>query len=316
MTDAPFEPVSDLLDLLDLREVEPVTVTVHPAQDDHPAELAPTAARVFVGSSQKQRYQRIFGGQLLAQGIIAAARTVTPADPNPAGGGRPIHSLHTAFLASGSDTADVHYVVEPLGDGRSFSTRRILAVQDGRLLATLTASFQDASPGLEHHDPMPTVPAPERLKDVAAALDGIPGPYAVVCILEGPIELRHVEGNLYAGPGPEQTPDQSVWLRSRRRLPDDPTIHAAFLAYSTDYSILEPVLRAHGVSWAEPRLRQASLDHAIWFHRAARADEWVLHAGHSPSASGGRGLGIGSLYAVDGRLVATVAQEGMLRLKG
>ena len=313
MTDAPFEPVSDLLDLLDLREGRSVTMTVHSESEDPHTALPPTAARVFVGSSQKQRYRRIFGGQLLAQGIVAAARTVTA---DPAGAGRPIHSVHTSFLASGSDTADVHYVVEPLGDGRSFSTRRILAVQDGRLLATLTASFQEVAPGLEHHDPMPDVTAPEQLPDVAGALHGIPGPYAVVCILEGPIELRHVEGNLYAAPGPEQTPSQSVWLRSRRTLPDDPAIHAAFLAYSTDYSILEPVLRAHGVSWADPRLRQASLDHAIWFHRPARADEWVLHAGHSPSASGGRGLGIGSLYAADGRLVATVAQEGMLRLKG
>lgn len=328
-TPAPYA-VSDLLDILDLREVG----TVHTAWEvgataDATAGSAPEAesarelaaqvgagarvARVFAGPSQKQRYERTFGGQLLAQAIVAAGRTVTP---DPAGAGRPLHSTHTTFLLSGADTDEVLYVVEPLSDGRSFSTRRVSAVQHGTLLAVVMASFQEASAGLEHAEPMPAVPAVETLPNVAQALADVPQPYAVVCILEGPIELRHVEGHLYAGARPAQIAHQGVWLRSRRALPDDPIIHAAFLAYASDYSILESVLRRHGTSWSDPRLRQASLDHAMWFHRAGRADDWVLHAGHSPSASGGRGLGLGRMYAADGALLASIAQEGMLRLKG
>ena len=317
--------VSDLLDALDLREVGTARVGWTPEGGDpaggDPAyplvsELAigDRTAHVFSGPSQKQRYQRTFGGQLLAQAIVAAGRTV---EADPASGGRPLHSTHTTFLLSGADTQDVGYVVEPLSDGRSFSTRRVTAVQHGRVLAIVTASFQEASAGLDHAEPMPDLPGPEGLPDVAAALRDVPEPYALVTVLRGPIELRHVEGHLYAGAGPEQTARQGVWLRARRRpLPDDPLIHAAYLAYASDYSILEPVLRRHGTAWSDPRLRQASLDHAMWFHRVGRADEWVLHAGWSPSASGGRGLGIGRMYAADGSLLATIAQEGMLRLKG
>ncbi len=317
-TSAPYA-VSDLLDILDLVEVGAVRTgwTPEPAAGPgvDPAEIGTgeRVARVFAGPSQKQRYERTFGGQLLAQAIVAAGRTVVS---DPAGAGRPLHSTHTTFLLSGADTDDVHYVVEPLSDGRSFSTRRVSAVQHGTVLAVITASFQEASGGLEHAEPMPSVPAAQTLPNVAEALTGVPEPYAVVCILDGPIELRHVEGHLYAGAPPDLVARQGVWLRSRRTLPDDPLIHAAFLAYASDYSILETVLRRHGTAWSDPRLRQASLDHAMWFHRAGRADEWVLHAGHSPSASGGRGLGLGRMYAADGTLLASIAQEGMLRLKG
>ncbi len=276
-------------------------------------DLAPDGADCYLGQSQLQRYERIFGGQLIAQGMIAAHRTVA-VDPSAAD--RAVHSVHVSFLASGDDQKPVRYAVERLSDSRSFSSRRVVATQDGRTLATLMLSFAAPSTGMEHQDPMPQVPPPDDLADVAGALAELPEPYALVTIVEGPIELRHVEGNLYAGPGVENVAAQSVWLRSRRRpLPDDPIVHAAFLAYAADYSILESALRAHGVSWADPRLRQASLDHAMWFHRPGRADEWVLHVGRSPSASGGRGLGLGSMYAADGRLLATVAQEGMLRLK-
>ena len=338
VTDTPAAyAVSDLLDILDLREVGTVQTgwavaspSGRPAAavmaDNDTATATATAAdlavevgagsrvaRVFAGPSQKQRYQRTFGGQLLAQAIIAAGRTVAA---DPAGAGRPLHSTHTTFLVSGADTDEVHYVVEPLSDGRSFSTRRVSALQHGTLLAVVTASFQEASPGLDHAEPMPPVPSAESLPNVAEALAGVPEPYAVVCILDGPIELRHVEGHLYAGARPDHVARQGVWLRSRRPMPDDPIIHAAFLAYASDYSILESVLRRHGTAWSDPRLRQASLDHAMWFHRPGRADEWVLHAGHSPSASGGRGLGLGRMYAADGTLLASIAQEGMLRLKG
>ncbi|HOF62961.1 MAG TPA: thioesterase family protein [Dermatophilaceae bacterium] len=276
-------------------------------------DLTPDGDDCFRGESQLQRYERIFGGQLMAQGIIAADRTVAA---DPARADRPIHSLHVSFLASGDDRRPVQYAVERVSDSRSFSSRRVVASQEGRTLATMMMSFAEAATGMEHQDAMPAVPAPDDVADVAAALADVPEPYALVTIVEGPIELRHVEGHLYAGPCVESVAAQSVWLRSRRRpLPDDPIVHAAFLAYAADYSILESALRAHAVSWADPRLRQASLDHAMWFHRPGRADEWVLHVGRSPSASGGRGLGLGSMYAADGRLLATVAQEGMLRLK-
>ena len=327
VTDTPTPyAVSDLLDLLDLREVGTLRTgwSVDAAEGLAAEGLAEEglaaevgrgqrAARVFRGASQKQRYERTFGGQLLAQAIVAAGRTVVA---DPAGRGRLLHSTHTTFLMSGADTDDVHYVVEPLSDGRSFSTRRVCAVQHGTLLALVTASFQEVSDGWDHAEPMPAdVPGPETLPNVAQALAGVPEPYAVVCILDGPIELRHVEGHLYAGPRPDLVARQGVWLRSRRTLPDTPIIHAAFLAYASDYSILESVLRRHGTAWSDPRLRQASLDHSMWFHRTGRADEWVLHAGHSPSASGGRGLGLGRMYAADGTLLASIAQEGMLRLK-
>lgn len=319
MTELPPYHVDDLLDILDLTEVgvirhtsrvEPVGLGLH---------LPDAVLRVFSGPSQRQRYRRTFGGQLLAQAIVAAARTVTPdPDADPQTASRLIHSMHTTFLLGGDDTREIRYAVEPLSDGRSFSTRRVHVVQDDKLLATAVASFQQAGPGLEHAAPMPSAPGPDGIPDVAQALREVPEPYAPVCILHGPIELRHVEGNLYAAPphGRRDPADrQLVWLRSRRALPSDPTVHAAFLAYASDYSILEPVLRRHETTWADPRLRQASLDHAIWFHRPGRADDWVLHAGHSPSASGGRGLGLGRMYAADGTLLASIAQEGMLRLK-
>ena len=289
VTDTPAAyAVSDLLDILDLREVGTVQTGWAVAS---PSE-SPTAAVTADFATAT------------ATATIAAGRTVAA---DPAGAGRPLHSTHTTFLVSGADTDEVHYVVEPLSDGRSFSTRRVSALQHGTLLAVVTASFQEASPGLDHAEPMPAAPSAESLPNVAEALAGVPEPYAVVCILDGPIELRHVEGHLYAGARPDHVARQGVWLRSRRPMPDDPIIHAAFLAYASDYSILESVLRRHGTAWSDPRLRQASLDHAMWFHRPGRADEW---------ASGGRGLGLGRMYAADGTLLASIAQEGMLRLKG
>ncbi|MBK8470108.1 MAG: thioesterase family protein [Actinomycetales bacterium] len=308
MTDLPPYAVADLLPALELRETAVVRVswTVEPTDADAEIGLPDRAARVFTGPSQKQRYERTFGGQLLAQAIIAAGHTVP---------GKVLHSTHTTFLLSGADTDDVHYIVEPLTDGRSFSTRRVSVVQHGLLLATVLASFQERSEGLDHAEPGPAAPPPEQLPNVAEALAGAPEPYAVVTVLDGPIELRHVEGHLYAGARPEQVARQGVWLRARRELPADPLVHAAYLAYASDYSILETVLRRHGTAWSDPRLRQASLDHTMWFHRPGRADRWVLHVGHSPSASGGRGLGLGRMYAADGTLLASIAQEGMLRLK-
>jgi acyl-CoA thioesterase-2 len=178
----------------------------------------------------------------------------------------------------------------------------------------MITSFQEDAGGLDHQDPMPEVPAPDELPSLADQFGGIDHPGARH-LLRRPIDLRHVQGNLFVAPGTDRVPQQEVWMRALGQLPDDPLVHAAVLAYASDYTLLEPVIRRHGLTWTDPRLRPASLDHAMWFHRPVRIDEWVLYTSTSPSASGGRGLGVGRMFAADGRLVATVAQEGMVRVK-
>jgi acyl-CoA thioesterase-2 len=177
----------------------------------------------------------------------------------------------------------------------------------------MITSFQAPAGGLDHHEPMPQVPGPDELPSVEDQFGGIDHPGARH-LLKRPIDHRHVEGNLYVSAG-EPEARQHVWLRAVGELPDDPLVHAAVLAYASDYTLLEPVLRRHGITWTDRRLRPASLDHAMWFHRPVRADAWVLYDQESPSASSGRGLGLGRMYAADGTLVATVAQEGMVRIK-
>jgi acyl-CoA thioesterase-2 len=247
----------------------------------------------FTGTSHRPRH-RIFGGQVLGQSLIAASRTV-PAD-------RVVHSLHAYFLRPGDPEVPIEFAVERLSDGRSFSARRTHALQKGRPILSMIASFQHGAPGLEHQTPMPALSRPEELSvpDLAHSR---------------PIETRHVEGPIYDTPGPEKVAQQAVWIRASAKMPDDPLLHTALLAYASDYSILEPALRAHGLTWAEPDFSTASLDHAMWFHRPARADEWLLYVQESPSASGARGLGLGRIYTADGVLVASVAQEGMMRLR-
>jgi acyl-CoA thioesterase-2 len=161
---------------------------------------------------------------------------------------------------------------------------------------------------------MPDVPGPEQLRSLAQAFGGVDHPGARH-LVKRPIELRHVESNLFVAPGPDLTAHQNVWMKALGKLPDDPLTHAAVLAYASDYTLLEPIIRRHGLTWSDRRLRPASLDHAMWFHRPVHADEWILYTQESPSASGGRGLGIGRMFAADGTLVATVAQEGMVRVK-
>jgi acyl-CoA thioesterase-2 len=255
---------------------------------------------------------RVFGGQVLAQCVMAAGRTV--ADVDSASGPRRIHSLHGYFMRPGDDTKPIRFAVERMRDGNSFSTRRVHAIQDGLPILSMITSFQAQAQGLDHQDPMPSVPSPEGLPSPRDIFGGIDHPGARH-LVRRPLEHRHVEGSLYVEPGPELVSHQAVWLKAVGRLPDDPLIHAAVLAYASDYTLLEPVLRRHGLAWTDRRLRPASLDHAMWFHRPARVDDWILYAQESPSASGGRGLGIGRMFAADGTLVATVAQEGMVRIK-
>jgi acyl-CoA thioesterase-2 len=304
------DPLTDLLATLDLEELGTARITVEgvggPAHD-----LGESGATVFLGRSQRMPHGRVFGGQVLAQCVMAAGRTVVGVD---GGGQRRIHSLHGYFMRPGDDTQPIRFAVERMRDGNSFSTRRVHAIQEGLPILSMITSFQSSAGGLDHQDAMPSAPDPETLPSVHDVYGGIDHPGARH-LVRRPVEHRHPDGGIYVEPGPERVAHQSVWLKAVGRLPDDPLVHAAVLAYASDYTLLEPVLRRHGLAWTDRRLRPASLDHAMWFHRPARVDEWILYDQESPSASGGRGLGIGRMFAQDGTLVATVAQEGMVRLK-
>jgi acyl-CoA thioesterase-2 len=180
---------------------------------------------------------------------------------------------------------------------------------------SMVCSFQERASGLDHQDPAPQVPSPEQVRSLAEAFRGVDHPGARHIAEARPIELRPLEGNLFVDAGAERVASNHVWMRAVDRLPDDPLLHAAVLAYASDYTLLESVLRRHGLVWTDRRLRVASLDHSMWFHREARADDWLLYAQESPSAISGRGLAIGHMFSREGVLVATTAQEGMVRLK-
>ena len=303
--------LAELLEVLDLLPLGEARITVAGAEGDAESELGESEASVFVGQSQKQPHGRVFGGQVLAQSVIAAGRTVEGVGGAP----RHIHSLHGYFVRPGDDNHPIRFAVERMRDGNSFSTRRVHAIQYGKPILSMITSFQEESEGVDHQDSMPAAPDPDHLSSAQELVEELGSPLAQGFARARPIDLRHVEGNIYFTPGRQRAARQSVWLKAIGSLPDDPLLHAAVLAYASDYSLLEPVLRRHGLVWSDPRLRPASLDHAMWFHRPARADEWVLYTQQSPSAQGGRGLATGSMFASDGRLLATVAQEGMLRLK-
>ncbi|MBY5162938.1 acyl-CoA thioesterase [Salsipaludibacter albus] len=304
-----LDPVTDLLEVLDLEEVGRRHIEV--SGDGEAGRTGTTDALMFRGRSQPQPHGRVFGGQVLAQCVIAAGRTVEAVD----GDDRHIHSLHGYFLRPGDSERGIEFVVERMRDGRSFSARRVHAVQDGNILLSMITSFQAPAGGLDHQDTMPDVPDPETLPSAEEALAGTSDPRVAMFARRRALDLRHVDGQVWASPSPVREPRQRVWIKARGELPDDPLLHAAVLAYSSDYTLLEPVLRRHGVAWSDPRLRPASLDHAMWFHRPPRIDQWTLYTQSSPSAQGGRGLGLGRMFTRDGTLVATVAQEGMLRIK-
>ena len=278
-----------LLEVLDLRES---------GVDDRGQD-------VFVGASQRQPHGRVFGGQVLGQTIVAAGRTVEPS--------RPVHSMHAYFLRPGDSSEPITFLVERLRDGRSFSARRVHAIQYGKPILSMIASFQTDSPGVDHQDEMPDVPAPEDLPTTRELLGSIDHPAAQFWAHERPVDLRHVQQPVYWQPDEHRVARQAVWMRVPGTLPDGPLLHRAVLGYASDYTLLESVLRRHGLTWATRGLKAASLDHAMWWHRPVRADEWLLYVQASPSASGARGLGIGRIFSREGRLVASVAQEGMLR---
>lgn len=310
----PLPPLEDLLEVLTLEDVGTAQIAVTDVQGRDAAEsIGATSARVFEGRSQKMPHGRVFGGQVLAQCVMAAGITVR--DVNDGDGSRPIHSLHGYFMRPGDDTLPIRFAVEEMRDGNSFSTRRVHAVQKGAPIMSMTCSFQERAGGLDHQNAMPHVTGPEGLTSLADAFRGVDHPGARHIAEARPIELRPVESNMFLDAGPEQVATNHVWMRAVDRLPDDPLLHAAVLAYSSDYSLLEPVLRRHGLVWTDRRLRVASLDHSMWFHRDVRADDWLLYVQQSPSAVSGRGLSIGEIFSQDGTLVATTAQEGMVRVK-
>ncbi|MFC5289131.1 acyl-CoA thioesterase II [Actinokineospora guangxiensis] len=264
---------------------------------------------IFRGVSPKHSPVRVFGGQVAGQALVAAGRTV-PAD-------RPVHSLHAYFIRGGDPAVPIVYQVDRIRDGRSFTTRRVVAIQHGKPIFALSASFQKVEPGIEHADTMPEAPDPESLPTygelMSPELREKFGPWAQ---RPRPIDVRYVSEPAWRSreSGPRDACNQ-VWMRADGVLPDDPLTHVCVLAYASDMTLLDAVLAKHGVYWGIDDVIGASLDHAMWFHRPFRADEWVLYDCESPSASGGRGLATGRFFTRDGQLIATVVQEGMLRIR-
>lgn len=263
----------------------------------------------FRAQSQNIGTPAVFGGQVLGQALMAASLTVEAE--------RPVHSMHAYFLLPG-EHAPIDYAVDRVRDGRSFTTRHVVARQQERVIFEMSASFQTVDDGVEHQSAMPERPAPESLRsdldrrfDLA---DRMPERLRVKALRPHGLEFRSVEHDDLLAPAP-RAPERSVWMRAVAPLPDDPVMHRALLAYASDHGLLGAALLPHGLSYAQPRLRLASLDHAMWFHRDFRLDDWLLYVMDSPSAGGGRGLSRGSVFTRDGRLVASMAQEGMVRVK-
>ncbi|MDF2559969.1 MAG: acyl-CoA thioesterase [Microbacterium sp.] len=273
---------------------------------DLDAAQARTTEDIFTGSSHPMPSGRIYGGQVLAQALLAAERTL-PED-------RAVHSMHGYFLRPGDASQGITIAVDRIHDGRSFSTRRTQAYQNGVPIFSMIASFQDADPGVEHAVPMPAgIPDPHDLSPDEERVHGLPEGTTRM-LSERAADVRHVDSPMYLPSEDAQVPRQAVWMRLRAPLPDDQRLHRAALAYLSDMTIQESILRAHGVYWALPGLKVASLDHAMWWHRPARVDEWLLYVQESPNARGGRGLATGRIYTRDGGLVASVAQEIMIRV--
>ncbi len=263
---------------------------------------------LFRGSSRDLGWGQVFGGQVLGQALSAANQTVPDE--------RIVHSLHGYFLRTGDVTKPIVYDVDRIRDGRSFTTRRVVAIQKGRPIFNMSASFQITEPGFEHHSTMPEAPEPESLMSdrerVKLVIDQVPPERRKWLEDDGPIEVRQVDPN---NPfTPEVRPaKRKIWYRVAGELPDDPMLHRLMLTYASDFNLLGSAMQVHGVSWLTPGMQVASLDHAMWFHRPVRFDDWVLHDMESPSASAGRALVTGRFYGRDGALVASLAQEGLIR---
>ncbi len=281
--------VDKLVDLLDLEALE---------------------VNLFRGRTSDEGWRRVFGGQVLGQALVAASRTVD--EP------RPAHSLHAYFIRPGDPAAPILYSVDRDRDGQSFTTRRVVAIQHGRPIFNMAVSFQVEEEGLEHQFDMPDVPGPEgllsdrelRMRDG----DRIPEKLRAHWLRERPIEIRPVDPRDMFEPD-KRAPVQYVWFRVAGPIGEGRALHQCMLAYASDMTLLDTCILPHEISWVNPKLQSASLDHALWFHEPFRADEWLLYAQDSPKASGARGFNRGTIYTRDGRLVASVAQEGLIRVR-
>ncbi|MBH0129372.1 acyl-CoA thioesterase II [Salinibacterium sp. NK8237] len=273
-------------------------------------DLTDTGARtsedIFTGPSQWMPQGRVFGGQVLAQALVAAQRTLAE--------DRVVHSMHGYFLRPGDVNLPITFSVDRIHDGRSFSTRRTQAYQEGVPILSAIASFQDDDAGLDHQIDMPAdLPDPESLPTTAESLASVDHPVARYWSSQRPFDMRYVTSPIFMSVDGGNVPHQAVWIKSVGPMPDDMNLHRAALAYASDYSILESIMRRHDLAWVTPGIKVASLDHAMWWHRDARVDEWLLYVQESPNAIGGRGLSLGRIYDRSGRLIASVAQEGMVR---
>ncbi len=283
-----MESLQKVINLLDLEEIE---------------------LNHYRATSPNEGWQRVYGGQVIGQALVAAAKTVEAA--------RSAHSLHGYFLRPGDTQVPILYKVDRIRDGRSFTTRRVVALQNGQAIFAMSISFQVMEAGLEHQFSMPQVPNPESLPDEEdlRAEQAKNQPEAVDIPFEPStaVQVRYIDPVDLFSPQ-ALPPNQMCWMRSRQALPDDPRLHQCVLAYLSDWSLLDTASRPHGVSYLQDTVQMASLDHAMWFHRAFRADEWLLYVQDSPSASGARGFNRGLIYNQAGDLVASATQEGLMRL--
>jgi len=273
-------------------------------------DLEPLEVNLFRGQSRDLGGKAVFGGQVIGQALVAGSRTVEERLP---------HSLHAYFLRPGDRNRPIVYEVDRVRDGKSFSARRVQALQGGEALLSMICSFQSLEPGFEHQAPMPEVPAPESLRpqqelvrEWLAAVPQVPARIREAFERRIAVEFRPVEPRNPLLPSVDP-PRQAYWVRANGRLPDEPLLHACVLAYASDFSLLGTALRPHRISWLTPGLAVASIDHALWFHRPFRVDDWLLYSMDSPTAQGGRGLSRGQFFDRSGRLVASVAQENLMR---
>ena len=282
------EAVQQLVDTLDLERLE---------------------ENLYRGDSPKTGWQRVYGGQVIGQALVAASRTVED---------RPAHSLHGYFLLAGDPSTPIIYEVDRIRDGGSFTTRRVIAIQHGRPIFSMSASFHKQETGLDHQNTMPDVPPPDKLpseNDLKAQFMHIlPEPVRKYWERQRPIELRPVDVSRFLSNRPLD-PVQHVWFRVTAPLPDDLAVHQCALAYASDMTLLDTALLAHGKSVFNPEIQAASLDHAMWFHRPFRFDRWMLYSQESPNAGASRGFARGFVYSEDGALIASTAQEGLIRLR-
>jgi acyl-CoA thioesterase-2 len=281
--------LDDLIDILELEQLE---------------------VNLFRGVSPQEDRQRVFGGQVAGQALVSAGRTVDS--------GRHVHSLHAYFLRPGDPRIPIVYEVDRIRDGRSFTTRRVVAIQHGKPIFNLSASFHVEEGGPEHQYVMPDAPDPESLPTIRERLepyaDRFPAAFLDWIRRDRPIDTRSAQLPRWLDPDPGvREPEQFVWIRADGSLPDDPLLHACVVVYASDLTLLDTAVMAHARSWDDDRFMMASLDHAMWFHRSFRADEWLLYHQKSPSAYGARGLAEGFIYRQDGALAAMVIQEGLIR---